>query len=157
MTTKENKVIRVTEAKAFATDNMAAKTVVMKNGQYVRVKLGFANRIWDKKTKSYQCLQEDGFTLMKMSNGNGLYVIVGSVWFTAVPSNKDGGIELNYKTTKANGLSQATYEKRNNTNEANHGYARTYLLNAQNFKTMKYKTLYEAYLNGCREEEAKNN
>lgn len=155
MTTTEKKVIKVEEAKAFATDNAATKTVVMKNGQYVRVKLGFAKRVWDKSAKGYSCLQEDGFTLQKMSDGTGLYVIVGNTWFTATKSNRDGGIELNYKSVKPNGLSQATFDMRSGRNVNLHLVAREYLLNAQNFKTMKYKTLYDAYLKGCREEEAK--
>lgn len=154
-TTKENKVITVSEAKAFATDNAAAKTVVMKNGQYVRVKLGFAKRVWDKSAKGYSCLQEDGFTLQKMSDGTGLYVIVGNTWFTATPSNQNGGIELNFKKVKSTGLTEGTYQMRDEKNTTSHEIVRRYLLNTQNFKTMKYSTLYDAYLKGCREEEAK--
>ena len=134
----------------FATTNGTTKTVVMKNGSYVRVKLGFAKRVWDKSAKGYSCLQEDGFTLQKMSDGTGLYVIVGNTWFTATKSNRDGGIELNYKSTKANGLSNATYAMRDEKNNASHEAVRKYLLAAQNFKTMKYDTLYKSYLEGCK-------
>ena len=145
------KVIRVEENKVFATSNCSKKTVVMKNGSYVRVKLGFQERVWDKASRKHSQLQEDGFTLMKMSKSNGLYVIVGNIWFSATPSNQNGGIELNFKTVKPTGLTEDTYKMRDEKNTTSHEIVRRYLLTAQNFKSMKFETLYSAYLNGCRE------
>ena len=125
----------------FATE----KITVYKNGRYARVKMGYSERVYSKASKKYEALEEIGFSAQKMDKYEGLYIIVAGIWFTATPSNKDGGIELNYKAISRNGLTDSTYEFKQAKSKGLHDLARSYLLEVQHFKTMKYATIYNKY------------
>lgn len=130
----------------LATANVSVKAVTYKNGSYVSVKMGYNERAgYDRTLKAYASLGELGFT-MKASSKGGYTVSVSGVYFHLVKGLNDE-IVLDENRVNTNGWTTGSADFKTAKSEALHDLARKYLLNVQNFKTMKYSTLVNKFHN----------
>lgn len=132
------------------TNNASAKYITMRNGKAVRVKLGYSERHWNKECRKYDTLQELGFSMMRnFKFSDTYYVICNQVWFDVTKSDKDGSIVLKAHESSFNGMTEDTAALKKSIKTYSVGKVKSYLLDVQNFKTMKFDTLVEKFKAEC--------
>ena len=120
------------------------KVTVMANGKYISVKMGYNERTgYDKVTKKYASLGELGYTMRQSAKG-GYTVAVSGIYFHLVKGMNDT-IVLDCNRVNINGWTEGSAEFKAAKSKALHDLARNYLLNVQNFKSMKYSTLTDKF------------
>ena len=138
----------------LATSNTKRSVVVIKDRQVIWAKMGFARKSFDKHAKEYTALEEVGFRMCVNTKLANTYTIsVSGIWFSVCGDAKDN-IVLTEKTVSKAGLTENTFKFKAEKSEALHRIARQYLLNAQNFKTMKFSRLVELFHDALREQES---
>ena len=141
----------------LATSNTKRSVVVVNDRQVIWARMGFARKSFDKLANEYTALEEVGFRRCVNTKLTNTYTIsVSGIWFSVCGDSKDN-IVLTEKTVSKSGLTENTFKFKAEKSEALHRIARQYLLNAQNFKTMKFSRLVELFHDALREQESGEN
>lgn len=120
------------------------------NGSYIGVTFGRTKKVYNKETKSYDCLEETGYTVYGTDEVGCLRLSAKGINVYAREDKKTGGINLSYKV---NSKGKTENSKTFDTDKAKGNYAafKKYLLNTFNFKDMKFETLNSNFIEGLRD------